>query len=58
MNNKNNSGKKTSTQSSMGYSSVYTEIKSKAESRWPEWKIDTYNSGVAVSAHAKKILAK
>ena len=40
------------------YSERYTAIRSEAETRWPAWKVSTYNSNIAVSAHAKKVLAK
>lgn len=37
------------------YSDRYSEIRKEAESKWPAWKVSTYNSNIAVSAHAKKV---
>ena len=37
------------------YSERYAAIRKEAESRWPAWKVSTYNSNVAVSAHARKV---
>lgn len=44
------------TGSSQQYSERYSAIRRDAESKWPEWKVSTYNASVAVSAHAKKIV--
>ena len=38
------------------YSEKYIAIKQQAETMWPEWKIKTYNTSVAVSAHARKLV--
>jgi transposase len=38
------------------YSENYSKIRKEAESKWPAWKISTYNASVAVSTHAKKII--
>lgn len=40
------------------YSESYTTIRGEAESKWPAWKVSTYNSNIAVSAHAKKVVVK
>lgn len=40
------------------YSESYTVVRTAAESKWPAWKVSTYNSSVAVSAHAKKVAPK
>ena len=45
----------TDKQDSAGYSEQYKAIQEKAETEWPRWKVDLYNSSVAISAHAKKI---
>jgi hypothetical protein len=37
------------------YSDRYATIRKEAESKWPAWKVDTYNANVAISAHAKKV---
>lgn len=37
------------------YSSDYESIRREAESKWPEWKISTYNTNFATSAHARKL---
>jgi len=52
-----NTTKTTSSQSKQ-YSDRYTAIRRDAESKWPAWKVATYNSSVAVSIHAKKVAAK
>ena len=44
--------------SQRSYSKSYTVIRTAAESKWPAWKVSTYNSSVAVSAHAKKVTQK
>lgn len=40
------------------YSENYKFVRSDAESKWPAWKVSTYNANVAVSAHAKKVEPK
>ena len=40
------------------YSESYKSVRTDAELRWPAWKVSTYNSNVAVSAHAKKLASK
>lgn len=40
------------------YSESYTTIRGEAETKWPAWKVSTYNSNIAISAHARKILTK
>lgn len=40
------------------YSERYNTVRGEAETKWPAWKVSTYNSNIAVSAHAKKVLAK
>ena len=37
------------------HSERYTTIRKEAESKWPAWKVSTYNLNVAVSAHSKKV---
>lgn len=37
------------------YSEEYKKIKQEAETKWPRWKIDSYNNCIAISKHAKKI---
>ena len=37
------------------YSEQYKTIRIEAESKWPEWKVTTYNTSIAVSSHAKKL---
>ena len=44
--------------SQRSYSESYTVIRTAAESKWPAWKVSTYTSSVAVSAHAKKVAQK
>lgn len=39
------------------YSDRYNEIR-KSVSHWPTWKVNTYNSMVATSSHAKKVASK
>ena len=39
-------------------SKEYIAIKKDAESNWPAWKVSIYNSSIAVSAHAKKVIVK
>jgi hypothetical protein len=41
-----------------GYSTDYDTIKREVESKWPAWKISTYNSNFATSAHSKKVSTK
>lgn len=41
-----------------GYSKEYESIRLEVESKWPDWKITTYNNNFAISSHAKKVLAK
>lgn len=53
MNNKN----QTTTKSDK-YSREYTSIRSEAESKWPAWKVSTYNVNFATTAHAKKVAQK
>lgn len=38
------------------YSEKYIAIRTQAETTWPAWKISTYNTNVAVSAHARKLV--
>lgn len=42
-------------QYSSQYSEQYKTIRKEAESRWPEWKVNTYNTSIAISLHAKKL---
>lgn len=37
------------------YSEQYKTIRTEAESKWPEWKVTTYNTSIAVSSHARKL---
>lgn len=37
------------------YSEQYNNIRKEAESRWPAWKVSTYNANIAISANARKI---
>ena len=37
------------------YSEQYRTIRNEAESKWPEWKVTTYNTSLAISSHAKKL---
>lgn len=37
------------------YSEQYRTIRNEAESKWPEWKVTTYNTSIAISSHAKKL---
>lgn len=39
------------------YSDRYNEIR-QSVNRWPSWKVNTYNSVVATSTHAKKVTSK
>jgi len=41
-----------------GYSTDYKSIRGEVESKWPAWKISTYNVNFATSAHAKKVSVK
>jgi len=43
---------------STGYSKEYNTIRIEAESKWPAWKVTTYNANFATSAHAKKVNVK
>ena len=38
------------------YSDKYIAIRAQAETTWPAWKITTYNTNVAISAHARKLV--
>lgn len=49
---------KTITSQPKQYSERYTAIRKEAESKWPAWKVSTYNTSVAVSIHAKKVVVK
>lgn len=37
------------------YSDQYKAIRQEAESRWPQWKVNTYNTSIAISLHARKL---
>jgi hypothetical protein len=50
---KTNTALSTSKPVQVNYSDKYNEIR-KSVSRWPTWKVNTYNSMVATSTHAKK----
>jgi|AGTN01.2.fsa_nt_gi hypothetical protein len=41
-----------------GYSTDYKSIRGEVESKWPAWKVSTYNANFATSAHAKKVSTK
>ena len=41
-----------------GYSTDYKSIRGEVESKWPDWKVSTYNANFATSAHAKKVPTK
>ena len=41
-----------------GYSADYKSIRGEVESKWPAWKVSTYNANFATSAHAKKVTTK
>lgn len=38
-----------------GYSTDYTSIRKEVQSKWPSWKVSTYNANFATSAHANKL---
>jgi hypothetical protein len=40
------------------FSNEYRSIRREAESKWPAWKVSTYNVNFATSAHAKKVGSK
>lgn len=44
--------------SQRSYTESYRLIQSAAKSKWPAWKVSTYNSSVAISIHAKKVSPK
>ena len=46
---------KTANSQQRQYSDRYTAIRKEAESKWPAWKVSTYNTSVAVSVHARKV---
>lgn len=54
MNSKTNNQQQAVIQSN-GYSQEYNLIRNEAESKWPEWKITTYNANFATSIHARKL---
>lgn len=58
MNNSKATAVKASSPSTQKHSERYISIRSKAETKWPAWKVSTYNTNIAVSAHAEKVLAK
>ena len=37
------------------YSEQYKAIRQEAESRWPQLKVNTYNTSIAISLHARKL---
>lgn len=37
------------------HSEQYNSIRREAESKWPAWKVSTYNANIAISANARKI---
>ena len=41
-----------------GYSSDYKTIRNEVESKWPDWKVSTYNANFATSTHATKVPTK
>ena len=41
-----------------GYSVDYKSIRGEIESKWPAWKVSSYNANFATSAHAKKVPTK
>ena len=55
--NNNTTNTKTGTQTK-GYSKDYKSIRVEVESKWPAWKVSTYNTNFATSAHAKKVTTK
>lgn len=58
MNNLKTTSVQTSPKSTNQHSKKYAMIRTDAESKWPAWKVSTYNINVAVSAHAKKVITK
>jgi hypothetical protein len=38
------------------YSPIYSTIRKTAETSWPAWKKETFNTSFATTAHAKKFL--
>lgn len=38
------------------HSSAYVRIRREAETKWPTWRVLTYNSDFATSVHAKKVV--
>lgn len=55
MSNNNNIKKDTQVN---GYSTDYKSIRGEIESKWPAWKVSTYNTNFATSLHAKKVPTK
>jgi hypothetical protein len=53
-NTKKTANQKTDVQSKE-YSKEYSSIRNEAESKWPAWKVSTFNVNFATSAHAKKV---
>ncbi len=55
MSNTKTASKQQLVKQSGGYSKEYDSIRNEAESKWPAWKVSTYNVNFATSAHAKKV---
>lgn len=54
---KNSNSVKTDTKVK-SYSTDYERIRKEVESKWPDWKVSTYNFNFATSKHSKKVITK